>query len=77
MFQDVISFVFVLCSQVSPAVDHRRYSNEQRQTGFDRQQLDDDDVYREQRAGRRVAVELVSKSHVERSPRKSRLKKKN
>lgn len=59
--------------QVGPAIDHRRHGHEQGQEGFDRQQLDDDDVHRVQWTG---LVERLSKPHAERSPGKSCLKKK-
>lgn len=64
-----------VCFQVGPTIDHRRHCHKQRQKGFDRQQLDDDDVYRIQRARQRVAVEFLSEPHLERSPGKSGLSK--
>lgn len=53
-FSDIFSLFF--CFQISPAIDHRRFSNKQRQESFDRQQLDYDDVHREQWPGQHVTV---------------------
>lgn len=67
--------IFTVVLQVGSAIDHRRHGHEQRQEGLDREQFDDDDVYRVQRAGSPV-VQLLSKSHAERSTGKSGLKMK-